>query len=92
MKDNVCVRRGYLKGVLRDFPGSPVIGASPSNVGSARSIPGRGAGIPHASRPKGREQRQYCNKFNKDFEKKWSTSKERIFRRSAQEGLSYKVS
>ena len=46
-------------------------GTSPSNAGSAGSIPGRGAKIPHASRPKNQhiKQKQYCNKFNKDFKK-----------------------
>ena len=41
----------------------------PSNVGDAGSIPGQGAEIPHASRPKNQniKQKQYCNKFNKDF-------------------------
>ena len=36
----------------RDFPGGPVVKTSPSNAGGAGSIPGRGAKIPHASRPK----------------------------------------
>ena len=36
----------------RDFPGGPVVGTLPSNAGGAGSIPGRGAGIPHASCPK----------------------------------------
>ena len=33
------------------------------------SIPGQGAKIPHASWPKNQniKQKQYCNKFNKDF-------------------------
>ena len=41
----------------------------PSNAGGAGSIPGRGPGIPHGLRPgsQGIEQRQYCNKFNRDF-------------------------
>ena len=41
----------------------------PSSVGGAGLISGRGARIPHASWPKGQnvKQRQYCNKFNKDF-------------------------
>ena len=32
-------------------------------------IPGQGAKIPHASGPKNQniKQKQYCNKFNKDF-------------------------
>ena len=42
---------------------------SPSNAGGAGSIPGRGAKFPHASWPKKQnvKQKQYCNKFNKDF-------------------------
>ena len=56
-----------------DFPGGPVVGTSPSNAGGwgAGLIPGRGAGIPHASGPKNQnvEQKQYCNKFNKDLKK-----------------------
>ena len=53
----------------RDFPGSPVVETSPSNAGVVGSIPGRGAKIPHASGPKNQniKQKQYCNKFNKDF-------------------------
>ena len=40
-----------------------------SNAGGAGSIPGQGAKIPHASRPKNQniKQKQNCNKFNKDF-------------------------
>ena len=55
----------------RDFPGSPVVKTSPSNAGGVGSIPGRGAKIPHASWPKTQnlKQKQYCNKFNKDFKK-----------------------
>ena len=53
-----------------DFPGSPEVKTSPSNAGGVGSIPGRGAKIPHASRPKNqkhKKKKQYCNKFNKDF-------------------------
>ena len=41
----------------------------PSNAGGAGSIPGQEAEIPHASWPKNQniKQKQYCNKFNKDF-------------------------
>ena len=55
--------------IIIDFPGSPVVKTLPSNAGGADSIPRRGAKIPHASRPKNQntEQKQYCNKFNKDF-------------------------
>ena len=36
----------------RDFPGGPVVETSPSSAGGVGSIPGQGARIPHASRPK----------------------------------------
>ena len=54
---------------MRDFPGGPVVETSPSNAGGAGSIPGPGAKIPHASGPKNQniKQKQYCNKFDKDF-------------------------
>ena len=54
---------------LWGFPGGPVVKASPSNAGGAGLIPGRGAKIPHALWPKNQniKQKQYCNKFNKDF-------------------------
>ena len=54
-----------------DFPGGPVVKTSPSNVGGVGLIPGQGAKIPHASQPKTKniKQKQYCNKFNKDFKK-----------------------
>ena len=53
----------------RDFPGGPVVKTLSSNAGGAGSNPGRGAKIPHASGPKNQniKQKQYCNKFNKDF-------------------------
>ena len=40
------------------------------NAGSPGLISGRGAEVPHASRPENQniKQKQYCNKFNKDFE------------------------
>ena len=53
----------------RDFPGSPVVKTSPSNAGGAGLLPGWGAKIPHALGAKNQniKQKQYCNKFNKDF-------------------------
>ena len=39
----------------------------PFNADSVGSIPGQGAKITHASWPKNIKQKQYCNKFNKDF-------------------------
>ena len=46
-----------------------MVKTSPSNAGGVGSIPGWGAKIPHASQPKNQniKQKQYCNKFNKDF-------------------------
>ena len=54
---------------LWDFPGSPAVKTLPSNAGGEGSIPGWEAKIPHASWPKNQsiKQKQYCNKFNKDF-------------------------
>ena len=48
-----------------------MVRTSPSNAEGAGLIPGWGAKIPHASRPKNQniEQKQYCNKFNKDLKK-----------------------
>ena len=46
-----------------------MVNTSPSNAGGAGSIPGQGAKIPHTLGPKHQniKQKQYCNKFNKDF-------------------------
>ena len=46
-----------------------MVKTSPSSAGGAGSIPGNGAKIPHVSWPKNQniKQKQYCNKFNKDF-------------------------
>ena len=57
---------------LWDFPGGPVVKTLPSSVGGAGLIPGQGAKIPHALQPKKQniKQKQYCNRFNKDFFKK----------------------
>ena len=54
------------------LPGSPVVKTLPSNAGGVGLIPGWGAKIPHALGPKNRniKQKQYCNKFNKNFKKK----------------------
>ena len=52
-----------------DFPGCPVVETLPSKAGGVGQTSGQEAKIPHASHPKKRnmKQRQYCNKFNKDF-------------------------
>ena len=54
---------------MGDFPGGPGVTTSPSNTEHAGSISGWGAKIPHASESKNQniQQKQYCNKFNKDF-------------------------
>ena len=46
-----------------------MVKTSPSRAGDAGSVPGQGARIPHAPRPKIQniKQEHYCNKFNKDF-------------------------
>ena len=55
--------------VWGDFTGGSVIKNPPSSARRARMTPGQGTKIPHASRPKHQniKQKQYCNKFNKDF-------------------------
>ena len=59
-----------LKITGRDFPAGPVVKTLPSSAGNAGSIPGQGAKIAYACGQKPRtEQKQYCNKFNKDFKK-----------------------
>ena len=69
-----CFNRQHTHTLYGDFSGCPVVKTLSYNAGSAGSISGRGAEIPHASRPETRpenqniKQKQYCNKFNKDFE------------------------
>ena len=44
----------------------------PFNARGAGSIPGHRTKIPHiyaAKKPKPKKEKQYCNKFNKDFKK-----------------------
>ena len=52
-----------------DFPGGPVVKTLPSNAGGVGPIPCWGAKIPHVSGSKNQniKQKQYCNKFDKDF-------------------------
>ena len=63
---------------------SPVVEISPSKAGGAGSILGQSAKIPYALWPKSQniKQKQYCNKFNKDFkngphQKKKETNKQK---------------
>ena len=62
------------------LPGGPVVKTSPSSAGGEGSIPGWGAKIPHALWPKNQniKQKQYINKFNKDF-KNGPHQKKKIF-------------
>ena len=52
-----------------NFPGSPLVTTLLSNVGDINSTPDQGCKIPHALGPKNQnaKQKQYCDKFNKDF-------------------------
>ena len=54
---------------MGDFPAGPVVKTSPSDARGAGSIPGQGARIPYALRLENQniKQKQYSNKFNKDF-------------------------
>ena len=67
-----------------DFPGRPGVKNSPPSAGGEGSIPGRGAKIPYASRPKNQhiKQKQYCNKFNKDFKKMVHIKKKNLKKKS----------
>ena len=55
--------------MMRTSWGGLVVKTSPSNAGGTGLIPGQGAKIPHASGSKNQniKQKQYCNKFSKDF-------------------------
>ena len=57
------------RGRCGNFSCSPVVKTSPSNEGDAGLIPDGGAKILHALWPKNQniQQKQYCNKFNKDL-------------------------
>ena len=73
--------------------GGPVVKTLPSNAEEAGLIPGRGAKILHASRPKQpkHKQKPHCKKFNKDFkngphQKNLLKKVERIIDKEAQIG------
>ena len=56
--------------MFRNFPGGPPVKTLPSNAGDTGLNPGWGAKIPAglvAKNPKHKKQKQYCNKFKKDF-------------------------
>ena len=78
-------RNNYIKiSPNRDFPGSPVVKTLPSNAWGVGSIPGWGAKIPHASWPENqnKKQKQYCNKFNKDFKNGPHPKKKKILKKN----------
>lgn len=54
-----------------DFPGAPVIGTLPFKAGGASLILGQVFTFCHPiclmAKNQSRQQKQYCNKFNKDF-------------------------
>ena len=54
---------------MKDFSGSPAVKTLPFHAAGAGSIPGQGAKIPHTTWPinKNIKQKEYCNKFNRDF-------------------------
>ena len=59
----------FYQGENHGLPNSPVVEAPPCTAAGANSIPGQGVKIPHALWPKSQnmKEKQYCNKFNKDF-------------------------
>ena len=52
----------------------------PSNAGGAASISGQGAKISHIlwQKEQNIEQKQYCNKFNKDFKNDQNTAERHL--------------
>ena len=63
-----------------DSPGGPVVKIPPSNARGSGSIPGGISKIPHALGPENQnmKQKQYCNKFNKDFKNGQKNLKKKI--------------
>ena len=68
---------------LQDFPDSPVVKTLPFDAGDKGSIPGQGARIPHASKPKNQniKQKQYCNKFDKESKMVHIKKKKKTFKK-----------
>ena len=66
--ESQCKREGSKRSPW-GLPGGPVVKTLPSNAGGTCSIPGREAKIPYTLWPKNQnmKQKQYCNKFNKEF-------------------------
>ena len=83
--NNYWVKKKKKNNTHQRLPDGPVIKTSPFNAEGAGLIPGRGAKIPHglmAKKKQNTKQKQYCNTFNKDLKKKWSTSKNSTIRPS----------
>lgn len=65
-----CGSLGHRKDNERGFSGGPAVKTSPCNEEGGGTISGWEAEIPHASwpkKPKHKQQRKYCNKFNRNF-------------------------
>ena len=52
--------------IARDSPGGPVVKTLPSNAGGEGLIPGL-SHMPPGQKNQNIKEKQYCNKFNKDF-------------------------
>ena len=66
----IVLKYWKIKKKYQDFPGEQVVKTSSSNAEGESLIPGQETNIPHASwskKPKTLKQKQYGNKFNKDF-------------------------
>ena len=61
-------RELYPISYTKDLSGDPVVKTLPFKAEGVGSIPGQGTKIPHAQgqNPK-QKQKQYCNKYSKDF-------------------------
>ena len=59
----------YLRWCDLYFPGGPVVKTLPFSEKGVGSIPGRGAEMSCVLQPKSQniKQKQYCNKFSRDF-------------------------
>ena len=77
---NKQTKKNIRSRLSQDFPGGPVVETSPFNAGSMGLISCWGAKIPRALKSKNRnmKQKQYCNKFNKDFKNGQKNLKKKI--------------
>ena len=68
---------------LQDFPGDLVVKTLSSTAGGVGSIPDQWAKIPygkgkHKRKKENIKQKEYCNKFNKDFKNSPQKQKHKI--------------